>query len=183
MFIGMLVDGTDMSDMTGMSNVGARIHEDFDIDVGALLTTSSPTAWMEPMMDAEWMKVPARNTAKMIESKASPSLKNTGKKKKKGPRFKYVYDSPEQAAEARRQRNREAALRSYRQKREYLARMEAEVAKLESEHAELLKLLDDVTTWVVVDIEGIPDVERHLTAKQCRSTPGAASCGQSEPCV
>ena len=41
--------------------------------------------------------------------------------------------------------------------------MEAEVAELEREHAELLKLLDEVTAGTVVDIQGMADVERYLT--------------------
>ena len=163
-FIGMLAEGTDTTHVTDSTGTGPGIHahEEFDIDVGMLLAESSQTAWMQPMMDAQWMKAPGRSEANMIQSKASLSLQKTTKKKK-GPRFKYLYDSAEQAAEARRQRNRAAALRSYHRKREYTARMEAEVAELEREHAELLKLLDEVTAGTVVDIQGMADVERYLT--------------------
>lgn len=160
----MLAEGTDTTHVTDSTGTGPGIHvnEEFDIDVGMLLAESSQTAWMQPMMDAQWMKAPGRSEANMIQSKASLSLQKTTKKKK-GPRFKYLYDSAEQAAEARRQRNRAAALRSYHRKREYTARMEAEVAELEREHAELLKLLDEVTAGTVVDIQGMADVERYLT--------------------
>lgn len=168
---------TDMTDMTDTTGMGARIpHAEFDIDIDidGLLRVNSPTTWMQPMLDAEWMKVPTGNTANMIGSKAlqNPPLQKTVKKK--GPRFKYIYDSPEQAAEARRQRNRAAALRSYHQKREYMARLEAEVAELEREHAGLMKVLDEVKTGVVVDIEGMADVERHLKARLLQSAPCAS---------
>ena len=80
-------------------------------------------------------------------------------KKKRGPRFKYVYDCPEAAAEARRARNRATALRSYRQKRQHTADMEAMVSRLEKERGVLLKLLRAVEDGTVAGIGDDRDID------------------------
>jgi len=80
-------------------------------------------------------------------------------KKKRGPRFKYVYDCPEAAVEARRARNRATALRSYRQKRQHTADMEAMVSRLEKERVALLKLLRAVEDGTVTGIGYDQDID------------------------
>ena len=83
--------------------------------------------------------------------------------KKKGPKFKYVYDCPEEAAEARRARNRATALASYRKKREHMANVEREVAALEKEREALMHLLEEVEAGKVgVTEEG--DISRYLVS-------------------
>ena len=59
----------------------------------------------------------------------------------RGPKPKNAYRSVEEAADARRERNRKAALESYYKKRERIDALEQEVAGLEGQNATLAMLL------------------------------------------
>lgn len=60
---------------------------------------------------------------------------------KRGPKPKYVFSNPDEAVDARRERNRKAALESYYKKRQKLGALEGEKQLLEAENAALEKLL------------------------------------------
>jgi hypothetical protein len=182
---GMLVDGSntidgtystkDVTDMPeAVTQSGAR--DDYFIDMDEIDVLASMPVVQLPLLSQQVTegsvttapdgRLPMIQKTKINTGDISRGRVSKAPQKKKGPRFKYVYDCPEQAAEARRQRNRAAALRSYHKKREYLARIEAEVAELEREHEELLNLLEDVTAGTIVDIDGPADIERYLMAKR-----------------
>ncbi len=71
---------------------------------------------------------------------AAPANDNPGGKRPRGPKPKYVYATPDQALDARKERNRKAALESYYRKRQRLEETEEEVKRLEAENAALEKL-------------------------------------------
>lgn len=60
---------------------------------------------------------------------------------KRGPKPKYVFANPDEAVDARRERNRKAALESYYKKRQKLGALEGEKERLEAENAALENLL------------------------------------------
>ena len=62
------------------------------------------------------------------------------KRGRRGPKPKYKYSNSQEALDARRERNRQAAMNSYYRKREKLEALEAEVRRLESENGALRKL-------------------------------------------
>jgi hypothetical protein len=62
-------------------------------------------------------------------------------KRPRGPKPKYVYLTTEEAVDARRERNRRAALDSYYRKRGQVESLESEARRLESENSALAQLL------------------------------------------
>lgn len=62
------------------------------------------------------------------------------RKSRRGPKPKYRYSNSQEALDARRERNRQAAMNSYYRKREKLEALEAEVRRLEEENEALRKL-------------------------------------------
>jgi len=67
-----------------------------------------------------------------------------GKRRGRGPRPKYHYRSAEEAADARRERNRKAALESYYRKRDRAVALQEEQERLAQENAALERLLEQV---------------------------------------
>lgn len=65
-------------------------------------------------------------------------------KSKRGPKPKYIFQTEEEAATARRERNRKAALKSYYRKRNKIEDLEQEIARLEQENADLDTLLQKI---------------------------------------
>ena len=64
-----------------------------------------------------------------------------GSEGKRGPKPKYVFETTDEALDARRGRNRKAALESYYKKRQKLESLEEEKERLLAENAALEKLL------------------------------------------
>lgn len=62
-------------------------------------------------------------------------------KRPRGPKPKYVYSTTEEAVDARRERNRRAALNSYYRKRSRVESLESEARRLDSENSALEQLL------------------------------------------
>ena len=83
------------------------------------------------------------------------------KKKARGPKPKYVYSSAEQAAAARRQRNRKTALESYYRRREKIQNLEKEVSQLEQENKRLCQLLDEVNAGTAT-VHECADIDAYL---------------------
>lgn len=68
------------------------------------------------------------------------------KKSGRGPKPKYLFATQGEAADARRERNRKAALDSYYRKKEHTQRLHAEIAALEAQNAALQDLLSEMTS-------------------------------------
>lgn len=64
----------------------------------------------------------------------------------RGPKPKYVFATQEEAADARRERNRKAALESYYKKKEHTERLKRQLAALEAENVALQSLLLEMNT-------------------------------------
>jgi len=62
------------------------------------------------------------------------NMSTAAPKKKRGPKPKYLYKSAEEAAEARKQRNRKAALDSYYKKRNTIQELQDEITRLQREN-------------------------------------------------
>jgi Basic region leucine zipper len=76
-----------------------------------------------------------------------PPVQNTTRgKRTRGPKPKYVFQSNEEAANARRERNRQAALNSYYRKREYIQELQTEISRLERENAALSELHQQIAS-------------------------------------
>ncbi|PSC71791.1 cysteine ase [Micractinium conductrix] len=72
---------------------------------------------------------------------APPATARPFKKSGRGPKPKYVFQTVEEAADARRERNRKAALESYYRKKEHSQRLQAAKDQLLAENAALQQLL------------------------------------------
>ncbi|WPT16836.1 hypothetical protein PSENEW3_00004844 [Picochlorum sp. SENEW3] len=79
-----------------------------------------------------------------VDVEESNAKKKETKKRTRGPKPKYIYSSKEQAAAARKERNRQAALNSYYKRRQRTQDLEKEVDHLSKENSMLQKLLQDV---------------------------------------
>jgi hypothetical protein len=75
-------------------------------------------------------------------------------KQKRGPKPKYIYKSAEEAAEARKQRNRKAALDSYYKKRNTIQELQDEITRLQREN--------DLLKSVMADDDGGDDVAMEM---------------------
>ncbi|KAI8102831.1 hypothetical protein M9434_005623 [Picochlorum sp. BPE23] len=79
-----------------------------------------------------------------VDVEESNAKRKETKKRSRGPKPKYIYSSKEQAAAARKERNRQAALNSYYKRRQRIQDLEKEVDDLSKENSMLQKLLQDV---------------------------------------
>lgn len=64
----------------------------------------------------------------------------------RGPKPKYVFQSNEEAADARRERNRQAAIESYYKRRQRVQQLETEISRLTQENAALEELHKQITS-------------------------------------
>lgn len=87
-------------------------------------------------------------------------------KRPRGPKPKYVFSDPEQAAAARRERNRATALQSYYKKKNHTKNLELQVWELEEENNKLIQLLQHVEEGSV-SIQDEGDIEKHIDAISC----------------
>jgi len=95
---------------------------------------------------------------------------STAKKKKetmkraRGPKPKYIYSSKEQAAAARKERNRQTALNSYYKRRQRIQDLEKEVSHLSEENSKLQTLLQDVQEGRAnpQDLFSMEEIDRYL---------------------
>jgi hypothetical protein len=71
-------------------------------------------------------------------------------KRGRGPKPKYIFATNDEALDARKERNRKAALESYYRKRQKTEALNREIRRLEAENARLEQLTVDVATGVVV---------------------------------
>ena len=71
-----------------------------------------------------------------------------GKKRGRGPKPKYIFATTDEAQDARKERNRKAALESYYKKRQQKLAMEEEAKQLAAENAALEQLLNELETGV-----------------------------------
>ena len=67
-------------------------------------------------------------------------------KRGRGPKPKYIFATEDEAMDARRERNRKAALESYYRKRQKLETMQEELNRLAEENAALVDLLGKLET-------------------------------------
>lgn len=96
---------------------------------------------------------------------ADTAVKKKIVKKPRGPKPKYIFSNPEQAAAARKERNRAAALQSYYKKKNHTLNLEAQVRELEEEQNKLTMLLEQVENGhVTIQSEG--DIDQHISGKQ-----------------
>jgi len=91
-------------------------------------------------------------------SAAAPSaaaLASGGQPQKsgRGPKPKYVYATNDEALDARKERNRKAALESYYRKRQKTDALNQEIRKLEAENALLESLVGKIEQGDVVELE------------------------------
>ncbi|KAL4420571.1 hypothetical protein ABPG75_010227 [Micractinium tetrahymenae] len=77
---------------------------------------------------------------------APPPLGQPFKKSGRGPKPKYIFQTQEEAADARRERNRKAALESYYRKKEHTTRLQQQLTDLQEENAALQQLLAEMAT-------------------------------------
>jgi hypothetical protein len=119
----------------------------FDLDLLPDLTTDC-----QPLVD-----IP-QNTSNNEYDKGTRTRRGG---KQRGPKPRYVYSCPEQAAAARRQRNRNTALKSYYKRREHIQNLEKQVKEIEEENAALCQLLDAVERGVVT-IASDQDIDAYL---------------------
>lgn len=92
-------------------------------------------------------------------------MKSVPKRSKsgRGPKTKYVYSSAEQAAEARRQRNRETARASYYKRRHLIQQLEDDINSLETENKKLKVLFDGVQEGsIVLDLTSEEAIDKWL---------------------
>ena len=69
-------------------------------------------------------------------------------KRTRGPKPKYVFPTPDEAMDARKERNRKAALESYYRKRQRVNEMEQEMNRLMAENKLLESLADEMEKGV-----------------------------------
>ncbi|KAI7840577.1 hypothetical protein COHA_005730 [Chlorella ohadii] len=95
----------------------------------------------------------------------------------RGPKPKYVFATQEEAADARRERNRKAALESYYKKKERTAQLTSEVAALQAENAALQSLLLEMhTTGLCPLAEASQDgIDAWLKAAGCCAAAATAA--------
>lgn len=93
------------------------------------------------------------------------TVKKKGARGARGPKPKYVFSDPEQAAAARKERNRAAALQSYYKKKQHTLNLEQQVRELEEEQNKLKLLLDKVENGIVT-IQSEGDIEQHIVMMQ-----------------
>ncbi|KAL4436329.1 hypothetical protein ABPG77_009891 [Micractinium sp. CCAP 211/92] len=77
---------------------------------------------------------------------APPPAGQPFKKSGRGPKPKYIFSTQEEAADARRERNRKAALESYYRKKEHTERLQRELSDLREENAALQMLLGEMAS-------------------------------------
>jgi hypothetical protein len=65
-------------------------------------------------------------------------------KQRRGPKPKYVFPSPDEAAKARKARNRKAALDSYYKKKGRVSELQAEISRLKIENFALEALSNEI---------------------------------------
>jgi len=88
----------------------------------------------------------------------------------RGPKPKYIYKSKEEAAGARRERNRKAALESYYKRRNRMEEVEREMERLQAENASLELLLSQIESGSFASKESVSTdegIDDWLAAKGC----------------
>lgn len=137
---------------------------------GLVMNGPESTSVLEEMM----MKRPVgRPRTGIIQHKGLTSRTSSGTcgsfaKKRRGPKPKYVYSTPEEAAFARKERNRKSALASYYRRRGRIEHLENEKKRLAKENEALEKLLAKIkceggrSMLCKLDNDGINDwLRRH----------------------
>lgn len=84
--------------------------------------------------------------AAIVAAAGSEAAVQLYKKSGRGPKPKYVFTTREEAADARRERNRKAALESYYRKKEHAQRLQAELEAMHTENSALERLLEQMNT-------------------------------------
>ncbi|KAI3430846.1 hypothetical protein D9Q98_009257 [Chlorella vulgaris] len=78
------------------------------------------------------------------DASSAPGVQQSYKQSGRGPKPKYIFGTRAEAADARRERNRKAALDSYYKKKEHTKRLQAELSALRSENDALQQLLREM---------------------------------------
>lgn len=94
-------------------------------------------------------QAPPPSTAPMAGAAAGPSAARQ-QKRGRGPKPKYIFATDDEALDARKERNRKAALESYYRKRQKTDALTQEINRLKAENAKLEKLAVDIDMGVVV---------------------------------